>query len=192
MKKILFLVSTVLLSSCTCLLSQIPPQYIYINESCQATLPDYLTKVTASDNCNLASLIQIPAGGSILTSDNIVTQVEIRATDNTGNHTSINFNVILIDTVPPIITVDTTLTADDTLYGSGYDIIEALYNQADKIIADKLTFFDENFPYEKVGLPVQDSSYFKEYLVVYTSPGYAITKQGGRVWSFWNPADTIQ
>ena len=192
MKKILFLLSTILLSSCTCMLSQIPAQYIYVGENCEAVLPDYLTKVTATDNCSLASLIQIPEAGTILTASMTVTDVEIRATDSQGNHTSVNFNVILIDTVPPVITVDTTLTADDTLYGSGYDIIEALYNQADKIIADKLTFFDENFPYEKVGLPVQDSSYFKEYLIVSTSPGYAVTKQGGRVWSFWNPADTIQ
>ena len=191
MKKILFLSSIVLLSSCTCILSQIPPQYIYINENCEAVLPDYLTKVTATDNCNLASLIQIPEGGSILT--NMVNQIEIRATDNTGNHTSINFNVILIDTIPPIITVDdTTLTGDNSLYGTGYDIIDALYTQADKIIADKLTYWDENFPYEKIGLPVQDSSYFKEYLIVSTSPGYAITRQGGRVWSFWNPNDTIR
>ena len=192
MKKILFLVSTVLLSSCTCMLSQIPAQYIYVGENCEAVLPDYLTKVIATDNCSLASLIQIPEAGTILTASQTVTDVEIRATDSQGNHTSVNFNVILIDTVPPIITVDTTLTADDTLYGSGYDMIQALYNQADKIIADKLTFFDENFPYSELGLPPQDSSYFKQYLVVTTSPGYAITKQGGRVWSFWNPADTIQ
>lgn len=191
MKKLLFLLSIVLLSSCTCMLAQIPPQYIYINENCEAVLPDYLTKVTATDNCNLASLIQIPEGGSILT--NIVNEIEIMATDNTGNHTSINFNVILIDTIPPIITVDdTTLTGDNSLYGTGYDIIDALYTQADKIIADKLTFFDENFPYEKIGLPVQDSSYFKEYLIVSTSPGFAITRQGGRVWSFWNPNDSIR
>lgn len=174
------------------MLAQIPPQYIYINENCQAVLPDYLTRVTASDNCVLAHLIQIPEAGTILTSENVVTDVQIRATDNTGNHTSINFNVILIDTIPPVLTVDTTLTADDSLYGSGYDIIDALYTQADKIIADKLTYWDENFPYEKLGLPVQDSSYFKEYLIVSTSPGYAITKQGGRIWSFWNPADTIR
>lgn len=192
MKKLLFLLSIVLLSSCTCLLSQIPPQYIYINENCQAILPDYLTKVTATDNCVLASLIQIPEAGTILSTNNIVNDVQIRATDNTGNHTSINFNVILIDTIPPVITVDTTLTADDSLYGSGYDIIDALYTQADKIIADKLTFFDENFPYSELGLTPQDSSYFKEYLIVTTSPGFAITRQGGRVWSFWNPNDSIR
>jgi hypothetical protein len=192
MKKILFLLSIVLFSSCTCVLSQIPPQYIYVGENCEAVLPDYLTKVTATDNCSLASLIQIPQAGTVLTASQTVTDVEVRATDSQGNHTSINFNVILIDTIPPIITVDTTLTADDSLYGSGYDIIDALYTQADKIIADKLTFFDENFPYEKIGLPVQDSSYFKEYLIVSTSPGYAITREGGRVWSFWNPNDTIR
>ena len=181
-----------LLASCTCVLPQIPPQYVYVGENCEAVLPDYLTKVSATDNCVLASFIQIPQAGTILTSAMTVTDVEIRATDNHGNHSSINFSVILVDTVPPVITVDdTTLTADNTLLNSGYDIIEALYNQADRIIADKLTFFDANFPYSKIGLPVQDSSYFKEYLIVTASPGYAVTKQGGRVWSFWNPTDSI-
>lgn len=192
MKKILFLFSIVFLSSCTCIISQMPAQYIYVGENCEAILPNYLTKVTATDNCVLAHLIQIPEAGTILTAAMPVTDVQIRATDNTGNHTSINFNVILIDTIPPVITVDTTLTADDSLYGSGYDMIEALYTQADKIIADKLTYFDANFPYSKIGLPVQDSSYFKEYLIMTASPGYAITRQGGRVWSFWNPNDTVQ
>jgi hypothetical protein len=191
MKKLIFL-SMMLFVSCTCVLPQIPPQYVYVGENCEAVLPDYLTKVSATDNCVLASFIQIPQAGTILTSAMTVTDVEIRATDNHGNHSSINFSVILVDTVPPVITVDdTTLTADNTLLNSGYDIIEALYNQADRIIADKLTFFDANFPYSKIGLPVQDSSYFKEYLIVATSPGYAVTKQGGRVWSFWNPKDTI-
>ena len=73
MKKILFLLSTILLSSCTCMLSQIPAQYIYVGENCEAVLPDYLTKVTATDNCSLASLIQIPEAGTVLTASQTVT-----------------------------------------------------------------------------------------------------------------------
>jgi hypothetical protein len=167
------------------MLAQIPPQYLYVGESCEAVLPDYLTRVTATDNCTLASLIQIPQAGTVLTSATIVTDVQIRATDIHGNHSSVNFNVILVDTIPPIITVDSALITGD------WEIIETLYNQADRIIADKLEVWDENFPYAELGLPVSDSTYYKEYLISTASPGYAITGQGGRIWSFWLPTDTI-
>lgn len=191
MKK-LILPALLLFTSCTCVLPQIPPQYVYVGETCEAPLPDYLPWVTATDNCALASLIQIPEPGTVLTSDNAVTPVEIRATDNTGNHTSVKFNVILIDTIPPIITVDdTTITTDNTLLDTGYDVLEALYTQAERIIADKLDFFDANFPYSKLGLPPQDSTYYREYLITTTYPGYARTGEGGRIWQFWNPTDSI-
>lgn len=190
MKKLLFL-SLILFSSCKCLISQVPPQYVYIGENCSAILPDYTTKVHATDNCVLASLVQTPAPGTILTL--MINDVVIKATDNSGNSSQISFGVILIDTIPPIITVDdTTLTGDNTLTGSGYDVLEALYNQADRIIADKLKVFNENFPYAELGLPVSDSTYYKEYLITIASPGYAVTGQGDRIWQFWNPNDTIQ
>lgn len=185
MKKYLFILLSVTLSGCGCVLSQIPPQYLYINQNCEAVLPDYLTRVTATDNCTLAHLIQIPQAGTVLTSAMIVNEVTIRATDNTGNFSLVKFNVILIDTIPPEITVDSTLITGD------YEILDNLYNQADRIIADKLTAFDATFPYDKVGLPVSDSTYYKEYLIVSTSPGYAITGKGGRVFSFWLPKDSL-
>ena len=63
--------------------------------------------------------------------------------------------------------------------------------QAERIIADKLDFFDANFPYSKLGLPPQDSTYYREYLITTSSPGYARTGKGGRIWQFWNPTDSI-
>jgi hypothetical protein len=184
MKKLLLL-SMVLFSSCTCLLSQIPPQYVYVGENCEAVLPNYLSRVTATDNCVLSSLDQIPSAGTVLTSAMMVNKVVIKATDNTGNSSTVSFDVILIDTIPPVLTVDSTLITGD------WEVLETLYNQADRIIADKLIVFDATFPYSKLGLSVSDSTYYKEYLISTATPGYAVTGIGGRVWQFWNPSDSV-
>ncbi len=186
MKKVLFLL-LIILSGCNkCMIAQIPPQRIMVGESCSAILPDYLTRVTATDNCVLASLVQIPEAGTILTEP--INNIRIRATDNFNNFTEINFDVILIDTIPPVITADNTLLTTD------YDLINSLYNQADRIIAEKLDEFDETFPYAEIGLPVLDSSYYKKYLVVISSPGHAITGEGGRIWQWeaYNVNDSIK
>ena len=181
-KALLFL--AILLTSCSnCLLSQIPPQYLFVGNDCQAVLPDYLSRVTATDNCNLATLVQIPESGTILTSAQAVYPVEIRATDSLGNHSSVNFSVILVDTIPPRITIDSTLLTGD------FEILETLYNQAERIIANKMQVFDSTFPYDRLGLPVSDSTYFKEYLITTTTPGYAVTGNGQRMWQFWRAGD---
>jgi hypothetical protein len=116
----------------------------------------------------------------------MVNRVEIKATDNSGNSSSVSFDVVLIDTIPPVLTVDSVLITGD------FEILETLYNQADRIIADKLAVWDATFPYASLGLPVQDSTYFKEYLISVTSPGYALTGEGGRIWQFWNLNDTVE
>ena len=67
MKKFLGLIVVLLLaSSCTCLIAQIPPQYVLVGSNCQATLPDYVPQVTVTDNCQIASIVQTPAPGYIL------------------------------------------------------------------------------------------------------------------------------
>jgi hypothetical protein len=186
MKKLTILFSVLFfLSGCSCMLGQIPAQYIFVGENCSAVLPSYLDRVTATDNCVLASLIQTPAAGTVLTSAMMVNRVEIKATDNSGNSSSVSFDVVLIDTIPPVLTVDSVLITGD------FEILATLYNQADRIIADKLAVWDATFPYASLGLPVQDSTYYKEYLISTASPGYAVTGKGGRVWQFWNLTDTI-
>lgn len=165
------------------MLSQIPPQYIYAGPGCEAALPDYTPKVHATDNCVLVSILQTPAPGFLLNSAQMIQNVVIKATDKSGNSSQINFNVILLDTIPPVITVDTSL------YTDGYNLINALYNQADRILADKLNIFDATFPYSKLGLPVADSSWYKDYMVVVSAPPDS-TGLRERVFSFWNESDS--
>jgi hypothetical protein len=123
-------------------------------------------------------LVQTPTPGFLLTATAPIANVVIKATDAQGNSAQVAFNVMLVDTVPPMLTVDTTLFTSD------YDIINSLYNQADRILAYRLDEFDAKFPYEKVGLAPMDSSYYKEWLVIMTSPGYAKTGEGGRTYQW--------
>ena len=84
----------------SCCLSQIPTQYAYIDEECQAILPDYLPMVIVGDNCDVATVTQTPMSGIVISG---TTQVEIAAIDGTGNKKSVFFDVVMIDTIPPTI-----------------------------------------------------------------------------------------
>jgi len=102
MKKLLFLLLLPLIG-CRCLISQVPPQYIYAGQSCEAPLPDYRLKVTISDNCQIENVTQTPSPGFLLMATNMITNVTIRAVDNSGNASQITFSVTLLDTIPPVI-----------------------------------------------------------------------------------------
>jgi len=76
MRKI-FLLLSVILSGCSCLLSQVPPQTIYVDENCEGVIPDYRGIVIASDNCPGLTLEQIPVPGTILSVENPGANVEV-------------------------------------------------------------------------------------------------------------------
>jgi len=88
-----------------------------VNESCTATMPDYVASLEATDNCTDAGdlvITQIPlAGTEISGSANIVT---IKVTDEIGNETEVTFNVSVEDQTAPVIQTtidDQTLEAND-------------------------------------------------------------------------------
>jgi hypothetical protein len=187
MKKTLILLSALLLSGCGCMLSQIPPQKIYAGAGCQAPLPNYLLKVTATDNCELASLTQTPAAGYLLTSSNKVATVVIKASDASGNFTQVTFTVTLVDTIKPKIEFDPSLLS------SNLEQIKDLYNFGDKLLAWSIDYWAGNFNNEQFPQQAfqQDSAYYKQMMLTWTSPAFAITGKGGR-WHTWiNASDTI-
>ena len=102
MKKIIGFLIVAALAACTCL-SQIPDQLVYVDQNCEAVMPDYTSEVIVIDNCDNASVIQVPVAGVVLTSAMPTTQVVITANDISGNSASISFNVILVDTIAPTI-----------------------------------------------------------------------------------------
>jgi uncharacterized protein YceK len=104
MKK-LFILLGILLSGCGCLLSQIPPQTLYVNQNCEGILPDYRTRVIVTDNCPTGTtLMQSPIAGTVLTVLNPSVIVVITARDAFGNVSKpLNIPVTLIDTIAPIL-----------------------------------------------------------------------------------------
>lgn len=107
MKRYIVIFCTLLLMGCTpCIvLSQVPPQTLQAGPGCQAPLPDYTLKVTATDNCGGTPVIkQTPLPGTMLTSANPSVTVTLTATDQAGNVSDpMLVPVLLIDTVKPIL-----------------------------------------------------------------------------------------
>lgn len=181
--KRLLLFLCIILSSCSCLLSQIPPQRIYAGAGCTAPLPDYKLKVTASDNCEIVSFIQTPAAGTMLTASNKVANVVLKATDASGNFKELKFTVTLLDTIKPVFTIDPSLLA--------YNLkqIDEIYDFGDKLIAEQeknlmSQSWIDSIPglREKLG----DSTYYKKTMLTWTAKGHAVTGYGNRVWTFYD------
>lgn len=111
MKKLIGFLIVAALVGCKCM-SQIPTQIIPTGEFCSAILPDYRDQITVRDNCAIENIVQVPVPGTILDANNMLTNVVIAATDNSGNTSSINFDVLIYDTEPPVIIPDSSLLVD--------------------------------------------------------------------------------
>ena len=83
-----------------CCFSQLPTQYAYVDENCIAVVPDFTTMVIATDNCGITAISQVPAPGDPITVTTIVT---LQATDETGNQKSMTFDMVLMDTIAPLM-----------------------------------------------------------------------------------------
>jgi len=192
MKKVFILtLAAILFSGCSCLLSQIPPQYIYAGAGCEAILPDYRTMITATDNCEIVSFVQTPLPGYVLDAANKITNVTVKATDASGNFRQLVFSVALVDTIKPVLTVDSVL------FSMKLEQAKELYNVADKIIAFQMDEMDRRiadttlFPeslYPNLRNVYEDSTYYKKTMLTWTAPGYAFTGKGHRVFT-WYDAD---
>jgi len=162
-KALLFLLAALLASSCTCSLSQIPPQVIYAGEGCTAVLIDYKPYVTVKGGCFGFTLTQTPAAGTVLSASKQSVTVVIKATGTNLKSSQISFNVTLLDTITPKITpvgvlADYQLEQANHIYDAGDHVVKALFDT-----------FNRNFALpDSLGggkLPV-DSSFFKKMLVV--------------------------
>ena len=92
------------------------------------------------------------------------------------------FNVTLVDTVPPVITL-----ADSSLISNVYEKIDAIYNIADRMLAETDLWTTAQF---SDTIPIWED-YYNNVLVSYTDPGHAFTGEGMRVWVFGEVGDTI-
>lgn len=75
---------------------------IYVDASCNGTVPDYTGEVTASDNCtSVGNLIytQSPTIGTTISGSGVSTVITITVEDESGNTASCNFNAVTVDTM---------------------------------------------------------------------------------------------
>jgi gliding motility-associated-like protein len=82
-------------------------QNLTITSNCSANLPDFLSGLTANDNCTASgSLImsQSPVAGTALT-NGTVQAVTLSVQDANGNIATCNFNVTVVDGVNPVFDV---------------------------------------------------------------------------------------
>jgi len=78
----------------------------YFSNNCDYIIPNYSSSlISFSDNCDLNPVIsQSPVVGSIVNSDTVIL---LTITDASGNLTSCNFNLTLLDTIKPTISCPT-------------------------------------------------------------------------------------
>ena len=91
--------------------SCISSQTLYVNNSCNYLLPNYIDSISSSDNCDTNLVItQFPIAGSIINSDTIVI---ISITDNSGNNTTCEIPIFLLDTINPAISCPNNTVIDN-------------------------------------------------------------------------------
>lgn len=78
------------------------PTVIYLNSSCEASIPDYTSSILWTDNCTssaaLMTFTQTPIGGTITSTNQTIS---LTATDQAGNSISCNFIQNVLDTISP-------------------------------------------------------------------------------------------
>jgi uncharacterized protein YceK len=188
MKNLLITFCLMFFSGCGCILSQVKSQSIYAGATCTAVLPDYRLKIVATDNCEIASLTQVPAPGFALTPTLKTTTVTVKATDGTGNFRQVVFTVTLLDTIKPVLTIDPSLLAYQMKQ------VNDIYDFGDRLIAQEsenlmAQSWIDSIPglRDKLG----DSTYYKKQMLTWTTAGKAVTGTGSRVFTWISNSDTL-
>ena len=88
-------------------------QTVSANTNCQASLPNYTSLATASDNCDTSlTITQSPAAGTTISGTQTVT---LKATDDAGNMQQCTFNVTVVDNTAPTVNCPADITVNNDL-----------------------------------------------------------------------------
>ena len=88
----------------------VPP--LVLGSNCSATLPDYTSLGTPSDNCGVKSVTQSPAVGTVVAGVGSMV-VTLTVTDNNDNTSSCAFPVSKVDNTPPTITCPANISVNN-------------------------------------------------------------------------------
>ncbi|TXF90121.1 HYR domain-containing protein [Neolewinella aurantiaca] len=91
---------------------------LVVDAACAALIPDYTSLPEVADNCEgsgAVTVTQSPAPGTMVSDEASLITITLTATDASGNAANCDFDVQLIDTIPPMI----TCPADDVISVDG-------------------------------------------------------------------------
>lgn len=146
MKNLLILLFIVITASCTCL-GQLQTQYLFVDENCQAQVPDYISIVNAEDNCEgEITLTQYPPVNSYIT---IHMEANVTATDISGNTNVSTFTIMLLDTIPPALYFTDTIAYNPSQ-------IKDIYLTFVGWVVNDIQRFEDNFNWEEFNLDPND------------------------------------
>jgi len=102
MKKLIFFAFFLSLIGCHPCFTQPPDQTVYVDTACNVIVPDYTTMFRVVDNCTNSVIIQYPPAGTLIR-DATNFSVDVIARDMYTNSNAVTFNVIVLDTIPPVL-----------------------------------------------------------------------------------------
>ena len=185
MKKLIGFLIVAALVGCNCM-SQLPLQIVYTGETCEAPLPDYRDRVPVRDNCDGWTLMQSPLPGTLLNAANPFVEVTLMATDFSSNTDKVEFDVVLMDTIPPVIEVDTSLFTYTAEQRSS--LLTAYHTSLGKDLhraaAGPDSLYDEDYGWFPNSWLDAGTMFDTYRMVIVTDPGFE-----GRSIGFWTPPE---
>ena len=178
MKKLtLFLFGSMLLCSCKCLLSQVPPKYIFANAGCQAPIPDYRDSVKVIGGCSGYTFNQIPSPGTVITIPFVANEVILRVTGKNGKSSQRKFTVTMLDTVTPqIIPTPEFMSYQAKQISELFNVAETMAINSFKTF-DKYYVLPDSLEYAPGVGPMTDSMYNEVMLVSVSIDSAGIRKR---------------
>ena len=121
------------------------PLSVYLNTSCTASVPNYLSSLTWSDNCTsnsaLMTFSQNPIPGTLASANQII---NITVVDPSGNSQSCQINQLFIDTIVPVL----NCPVNQTVY-SNSSCSASLPNYMTIVTDVENCFFNSNVTYSQ-------------------------------------------
>ena len=140
-------------------------QTLNLNANCSAVLPDYRKLLIASDNCTPANLLvitQSPAAGTIVSAAGTQT-VNFTVADAYGNVSNATITVTKKDITPPVISLMSPVTVNNTAKSCGVVVNYAAPTSVDNCIALAFTNFSAGKPDNKKDFGGPDEDYIRLY-----------------------------
>ncbi|MDP3666621.1 MAG: HYR domain-containing protein, partial [Sediminibacterium sp.] len=155
-------------------------QVLNLDANCNATLPDYRSLVTASDNCtasNALVITQSPAAGTVVSTKGVQI-ITFTVTDASNNSSTCTITVDKKDVTAPVITCTASITVNNTANTCGAVVNYINPKATDNCTGGAFNFFTQGEPNNYPNI----YNVGEDYIQLYTSgkwndlPNYSLNR----------------